>query len=69
MALSPLSYDNANNYPRNVVGCTLAPYTIDAISNQLNAQADRLFTAEAHAALDFLELEENAEGIVHVFPQ
>lgn len=60
------SYEDAKNYPRNVAGRTLAPYVLDAIRHQLDTQAPRLFTNEAQAALDFLDLGNRGEGIFHV---
>lgn len=66
MAPSLTSYDDAQNYPRNVADRTLAPYALDAISHQLTTQAPRLFTDEAQATLDFLDLGNSAEGMFNV---
>ena len=66
MEPSLASYVDAKNYPRNVADRTLAPYALDALGHQLNAQAPRLFTDEAQAALDFLDLGNSAEGMFNV---
>ncbi|MCJ1391816.1 hypothetical protein MMC18_004683 [Xylographa bjoerkii] len=50
------SCNNAQTYPRNLADHKLAPYALDAISYQLQAQASRLFADESQAALDFLDL-------------
>ena len=61
---STKKFDNssANDYPRNVVDRTYAPYVVDTISHQLNTQAPRLFEDESKAALDFLDLRNGAKG-------
>ena len=66
MERSLTACDDGKNYPRSVADRALAPYTLDAIRHQLDAQAPRLFTDEAQAALDFLDLAKDAEGIVNV---
>jgi hypothetical protein len=56
----------SQTYPRNLTDRRLAPYTLDAISQQLHMQASRLFSDEAGAALDFLDLGTNAEGVWNI---
>lgn len=57
-----IASNDAKNYPRSVADRTLAPYVLDAISHRLNTQAPRLFTPEAEAELDFLDLGKTAAG-------
>lgn len=59
------SYNDTTDYPRNVADRTLAPYAVDAISHRLNKHAPRLFD-ENETALDFLDLENGAEGMRNV---
>ena len=59
----PNSGDDAQNYPRNINDRTLAPYVLDAIRHQLDTQASRLFSDEAQAALDFLDLGSHGQGM------
>ncbi len=66
MNISLASYNDAKNYPRNVTDRTLTPHALDAIRHQLDTQAPRLFTDEAQSALDFLDLENGAEGMSNV---
>lgn len=61
---SPTSDNGSGSYPQNVAGHTLAPYILDTIRQQLSSEAPRLFTGEARAALDFLELNDGAQGMV-----
>ncbi len=63
MEPSQNSNNDAANYPRNVAGRSLAPYALDAIRHQLDKQAPRLFTGEAEAALDILNLANGAQGM------
>ena len=60
---TPNSYDDAQNYPRNITDRTLAPYVLDAVRHQLDTQAPRLFSDEAQAALDFLDLGSHGQGM------
>ena len=61
---SSLTLNNdAGSYPRNVADCTLPPFALDAIRQQLDQQAPRLFADEADAALDFLDLYDSSEGM------
>ena len=60
---TPNSYDDAQNYPRNIIDRTLAPYVLDAVRHQLDTQASRLFSDEAQAALDFLDLGSHGQGM------
>ena len=69
MALSLKSYDDANDYPRNMSDHTLAPYLSDAIRHRLNTEASRLFSDEDQAALDFLDLGSHSRGILRFCPQ
>lgn len=41
----------------------IAPYISEAVQVRLGEQASRLFVKENEAALDFLDLEDNAEGV------
>ena len=60
-----LTSDNdSGSYPQNVAGHSLAPYILDTIRQQLTSEAPRLFTGEAGAALDFLDLSDGAQGIL-----
>ena len=63
---TPNSYDDAQNYPRNIIDRTLAPYVLDAIRHQLDTQASRLFSDEAQAALDFLDLGSHGQGMSEI---
>lgn len=54
--------DDAQNYPQNVSDPTLTPYALHAIRHQLDSQEPRLFTDETQAAIDFLDLGNNAKG-------
>lgn len=59
-----LTSDNEpGSYPQNVAGYTLAPYFLDTIRQRLSSEASRLFTGEAGAALDFLDLGHGAQGM------
>ena len=53
------------SYPQNVADHILAPYALDTIRQRLDKQAPRLFTDEAGAALDFLDLESGAGGMLN----
>ena len=57
------SENDPGSYPQNVASHTLAPYILDMIRQQLISEAPRLFTGEAGAALDFLDLDDGAQGI------
>ena len=57
------SENEPGSYPQNVASHTLAPYILDTIRQQLISEAPRLFTGEAGAALDFLDLGDGAQGI------
>ena len=69
MSSSLKAYDDADNYPRNIIDGTLAPYVLDAIRIRLNTQASRLFSDEDQAALDFLDLGSHSGGILRSCPQ
>lgn len=62
MAQSLTGDNDPGSYPRNVAGLTLAPYVLDSIRQQLNTQSSRLFTDETGAAVDFLDLGNDAGG-------
>ena len=66
MQQSLTSVNAPENYPQNVASRTLAPYILDTIQRQLKNQAPRLFTDEADAALDFLDLGNGAQGILNI---
>ena len=59
---SLISDNDPGSYPQDVAGHNLAPYILDTIRQQLKLEAPRLFTGEAGAALDFLELGDGAQG-------
>ena len=66
MALSQKSYEDTKIYPQNVPDRTLAPYALNDIGNRLNTHSPRLFTDEGHAALDFLDLRDSAQGTLNL---
>ena len=57
------AYNDFKNYPRNSATRALAPYAMDTFARRLEEQSNRLFTNEAKAALDFLDLGNNAGGM------
>ena len=61
---SPSSNNDPASYPQNVAGRTLAPYLLDIIRRHLTTQAPRLFTDEAGAALNCLDLRNGAQGVL-----
>ena len=60
--LIPMSCNGSRLYPRTLVDGVLAPYALERIGHELDKQAPRLFSDEAQAALDFLDLEKTARG-------
>ena len=59
-------YNHAKTFPRNFIDRTLPPCALDDISSRLDKHAPRLFLDEGkdsrNISLNFLELENNAEG-------
>ena len=54
-------FNDASTFPQNLSN-TDFPGHKHFIFEQLNTQADRLFSSEAEAALDFLELDDAGKG-------
>ena len=52
----------AMNHFRHVGSSGLAPYVLERLGGRLKAEAPRLFTEEAQAKVDFLDLGQDATG-------
>ena len=66
LILIMMSYNESKSFPRNLPDRVLAPYALEAIGQELDTQAPRLFSNEAQAALEFLDLGKIAGGMVDV---